>query len=67
MIRSPNFILDDTMQSYELFNKKTDFRMDIPLDFNIQKLFDDGVLKPATELSLDEVSSYSSTLDDLNA
>lgn len=36
------------MQSYELFNKKTDFRMDMPLDFNIQKLFEDQVLKPAS-------------------
>ncbi len=55
MIRSEHFILDDTMQSYELFNKKTDFRMDLPLDFNLDKLFQEGVLKPAEELNHDEV------------
>lgn len=65
MVRSENFILDDTMQSYELFNKKTDFRMEMPSDFNIEKLFEEGVLKPASDLTLNEVGC-SDRLDDFN-
>ena len=39
--------------------------MEMPSDFNIEKLFEEGVLKPASDLTLNEVGC-SDRLDDFN-